>query len=113
MFKFRLAVLHCSKRQFTRLITRGYAVIEGLTGNALYNTPSPTLPALTTAIDDLQAAYNKYHVGGRGSTADYSDLQQKASTAHNLLKAMAEYVNNTAQLIAGDDYGALQNMLAT
>lgn len=89
-------------------------VIPSLTGNANYATPNPTLIALTADEVALSAAIATWGpVGNRGSHADLLALRAAATTAFNDLLAEAAYVQNTAQLAAGNDYVAMAVVIGT
>jgi hypothetical protein len=53
------------------------SVITLMTGNLSYPTPNPTLAAVTTAITNLEKAYEAAHDGGKSKTA-FMRTQEKA-----------------------------------
>src|ERR1700677_1865743 len=95
-------------RQYAGLVNLGNRVVTNLTGNLNYTTP---VPALTVAQSAITAVVNAIAVwgpkGNRGSHADLRDLRNKALTLAQTLKALSQYVQNTAQLAAGSDYSQM------
>ena len=63
-----LAVLDLPKR-INVLITYANGVVEGMTGNASFPTPSPALATVTAAIADLQTAENAALARTKGAAA--------------------------------------------
>jgi hypothetical protein len=65
------------------------AIILALTGNTYFPTPQPTLPVVTTALEELQDAMSKAANGGPADTAE-KDLKRAALVV--LLKQLASYI---------------------
>jgi len=112
MAKFRFAVLDCDAREYAKVINLGNRCVGALTGNGNYPTPAPTLVAVQAALDDCTSAYSTWS-SGEGSKADLADLREKSEILFGLLKALCEYVNNTAILLAGQDFSTLTTVLET
>lgn len=69
-------------------------IIIAMTGNANFTTPDPTLAALTTATDTLEAKYIAAQAA-RTTAKELTDLQDAAErTADGLLTSEASYVQN-------------------
>jgi hypothetical protein len=71
------------------LITDTNTILTALTGNASYPTPSPTLAAVTTALNDFIAALADAADGGMTLTAIKND---KRAALAALLRELANYV---------------------
>src|ERR1035437_5326581 len=100
-----IIAINLSKTNYTGLASLGNSVHGGLSGNASFATPLPTLTALQTAITDVATAVAAWGPkGNRGSHATLVDLRNKALTLSQTLKSLAQYVMNTAQTTAGSDY---------
>ena len=73
-----------------------------------------TTAALTTAVNNVMAAIAVWGPkGNRGSHVDLADLRAKTLTLAQLLKAEAQYVQNTAQTAAGSDYVLMGAVITT
>jgi hypothetical protein len=62
-------------------------------------------------VEDAIAAWGP--MGNRGSHADLLNLQTKARVLADMLKAEAQYVQNTAQIAAGTDYSDMANIITS
>jgi hypothetical protein len=78
-------------------------IIEMMTGNADYPTPSPTLATMTTAVDDLEAKNQASMNGGRVEIALRNASQ---AMTLNLARQLGNYVESTAN-------GALEVLLSS
>src|SRR5215475_5510112 len=93
-----IIAIKLSPRNYAGLANLGNRVGVSMTGNASFSSPSPTLTALQTAVTDVENGIAKWGPrGNRGSHADLVDLQVKARVLADMLKAEAQYVQNTAQ----------------
>lgn len=73
----------------SKLIVKSYHIIDCMTDNAYFLTPSPTLAEVKTATDDFNTAVDKVENGSRLDTANKND-KRKVLVA--LLKKLALYV---------------------
>ena len=71
------------------LVTDTGSILTGMTGNANYPTPSPTLALVTTALDDFTTALADAADGGMTLTAIKND---KRAALVVLLRELASYV---------------------
>jgi len=87
-----LAVLDLPKR-INVLITYANSVVEGMTGNASFPTPSPALATVTAAITDLQVAENAAIIRTKGAAAT---RDSKRAVLVTLLQSLRMYVQSIA-----------------
>ncbi len=59
------AVLNLSKKTVLFIVEKVRTIVTAMTGNATYPTPSPTLPTITTQVDDLETKYQDAIDGGK------------------------------------------------
>lgn len=107
-------ILGVRQSNYAGVVNLANLVIASLTGNASFLTPIPSLLSLqayTTAVSSAIAVWGP--VGNRGSHADLLDLRTKVATLYSALLAEAQYVQNTAQLAAGNDYPAMAAIIGT
>ena len=103
-----------SPRNYAALADLGDRAVTSMTGNASFATPSPALTNLQIAITDVNSAITKWgQKGNRGSHADLVDLRVKARLLADMLKAEAQYVQNTAQGAASTDYDAMAAIIVS
>jgi hypothetical protein len=89
-------------------------VTEKITDNAYFVSPSPTIAALETAAMDVMIADTAWGTPhNRGSHKDLIDLRAKTIVLAQLLKAMSQYVQNVAQIIAGTNYPVMQTIMVS
>jgi hypothetical protein len=69
------------------------AIVTAMTGNANFATPEPTLPSVTTAIDDLANAETATQARTRGAAAAGND---KLATLVQILEQLKAYIQTTA-----------------
>jgi len=72
----------------------GRNVVLAMTGNTNFTTPSPALTAITTATDDLEAAFLAAKTGG---TLQTSLMYEKEAEWDVLMTALGNYVDNIAR----------------
>jgi hypothetical protein len=72
------------------------AVILALTGNLNFPTPQPTLPTITTALEDFQDAISAAELGG---ATEREIREQKREALLLLMRELAQYI----QLASGGD----------
>jgi hypothetical protein len=87
-----LAVLDLP-RNVPALITYAAGIVEGMTGNAYFTTPSPALATVQTAVTDLQTAETAAQTRAKGAVAQRNAKQQALVT---LLEQLRTYVQATA-----------------
>jgi hypothetical protein len=87
-----LAVLDLPKR-IPVLITYANSVVDGMTGNASFPTPSPALATVTAAITDLQVAENAAIIRTKGAAATRN---AKRAVLVTLLQSLRMYVQSIA-----------------
>ena len=87
-----LAVLDLPKR-INVLITYANGVVEGMTGNASFPTPSPALATVTAAITDLQNAETAALARTKGAAAT---RDAKRAVLITLLQSLRMYVQSIA-----------------
>ncbi len=99
---------------YAGLVNLANRIVVSMTGNANFTTPSPTLLSLQSAVTDVETAIAVWgSKGNRGSHASLVDLRQKALTLSQMLKSLAQYVQNTVQTAAGSDYNAMGAIIVT
>ena len=87
-----LAVLDLPKR-INVLVTYAHSVVEGMTGNAAFPTPSPALATVTTAITELQTAETAALARTKGAAAIRNT---KKASLITLLQSLRMYVQSIA-----------------
>ena len=86
--------LSLAKLDVPAKIALGDHIVDSITGNAAFATPSPTLAAAQTATDDLRQAYDD-SLGG--SDLSKAVLAAAEEAFDQLFTAMGHYVDNVAQ----------------
>ena len=103
-----------SSRMYSALVDLGNRIFASMTGNVNFTTPSPTLLAIQTAVTDVMDAIAAWGPkGNRGSHDDLVNLRLKAQVLRDMLKAEAQYVQNTAQAAAGVDYPTMGTIITS
>jgi hypothetical protein len=87
-----LAVLDLP-RNVPALITYAVGIVNGMTGNAYFPTPSPALATVETATSDLQTAETVAQTRAKGAVAQRNAKQQALVS---LLEQLRTYVQSTA-----------------
>jgi hypothetical protein len=77
------------------LITYAQGIVKGMTGNAYFATPSPTLAVLTAAIADLQTTETLALTRAKGAAVLRNE---KRATLVSLLQQERSYVQGIADL---------------
>jgi hypothetical protein len=88
-----LAVLGLARLGIPKKIERSRFMVTSMTANANFTTPSPPLATITTNINALETAYIAAQGGGADDTAN---MRAKETTLDLSLKALAGYVETTA-----------------
>lgn len=86
-----------------QLVAFAQHMVSKMTGNSFFATPSPLLPAVTTATTALQSAYDNAQGGGPAQTAL---MHQKREALEILLTAEGHYVEDRANDPANAATGA-------
>ncbi len=89
----RRAIIDLS-RPIPSRIQRTEEIVDSMTGNQYFDNPSPTLAEVTTAKDELSAAYSKALGGGLELKATQ---RTKDAVLKALLRSLCNYVNGVAQ----------------
>jgi hypothetical protein len=89
---------------YRKLVALGLSMVAGMTGNAYFATPLPTLTSVGTLIIDLQ---NKIAALGtknnKGPATAVGNAKTSAQALAAALTELASYINNTATITAGND----------
>src|SRR2546430_7608479 len=80
-----------SRTPDSELDERAKGIIEKLTGNGDFPTPSPTLATVQTALDDYSKA-----LGMQRGQARTDTTRVRRATLEDLLQKLGTYVNTTA-----------------
>ncbi len=108
-----LIAIKLSASNYNGLVNLANRVGDSMSSNLNFLTPSPTLLSLASAVTAVVNSRTQWgDVHNRGSHIDLLDLRAKSLTLHQLLTAMAEYVQNTAQIASGNDYVLMTNIIA-
>jgi|SRR5882724_11576764 len=97
--------LNISRLPVTEKIAKARQIVTALTGNASFTTPTPALAGVTTAIDDLQAAYVATQAARQEAKTKNTDQANKEDIVDRLLTQLASYV----EAVAGDDEKLIQS----
>jgi hypothetical protein len=79
------------------LIRQGRAVVKAMTGNPSFLTPAPTLAAVATALDELEAAETAALARTKGAAATRNE---KRAAVVLLLKQLGHYIQAVADASA-------------
>ena len=78
-------------------VLKGRQIVTAMTGNANFTTPDPALTAVTTALNDLESAYNTAQAV-RDVAKTKTDLQDIADRlVDTILASEASYVQNKTE----------------
>ena len=77
-----------------QLAAKGDFILERMTGNPAFPTPTPTLDTLATAIADLRAAITAALDGGKTATAIRKARQRELTL---LINQLAGYISSVAE----------------
>src|SRR3989344_8237196 len=92
-FMKKLVSLKLSKQTVPAKIENARHYVTLMTGNANFATPVPSLSVVSTAINNLETAYNSALGGGKVLTAIMHD---KEAILDNLVTQLSHYVEATA-----------------
>ncbi len=77
-------------------IEDGKKIVKAMTGNLNFSSPLPTLPTITTAITNLENAFNDAETIRKQAQSKTVYLNQMEIAYDNLVSQLANYVENTA-----------------
>lgn len=89
----RLVSLKLSQQSVPAKIENARHYVTVMTGNPNFTTPSPTLASITTAVNNLETAYNNALGGGKVLT---SLMHDKETILDNLVTQLSHYVEGIA-----------------
>jgi hypothetical protein len=93
-----VVVLKLAKMPIPQKIAKARFIVTSMTGNASFETPSPTLDIISTNINALEAAYLAASGGGVDDTAA---MHSKEFLLEVSLKSLAAYVEGIANTNLG------------
>lgn len=100
--------------QYQAISNLAGTVVTGMTANANFATPAPPLATITADKAILDAAIVAWGPeGNRGSHSDLLNLRAAARVVYNDLLAEVDYVNSTAAIAAGNDYGLMATIITS
>jgi len=88
--------LNLSSLPIPQKIGKAQQIIAALTGNTSFPTPSPSLAGVTSAANDLNAAYTAAQAARQTAKEKTSDQNQKEDTLDRVLTQLAAYVESVA-----------------
>lgn len=91
--------LNLNSLSISEKIAKALQIITRMTGNATFATPSPALPAITTAANELKTATDDVQAVRQLAKEKTSIQNQKEDVLDQLLTQLAGYVES----VAGDD----------
>jgi len=91
--------LNLSRLSVPEKIARAQQIVTALTGNADFASPQPPLTQVTTAINDLDAAYAATQAARQEAKTRTVEQNQKEDALDSVLSKLANYVES----VAGDD----------
>lgn len=97
--------LNFSRLPVTEKIAKARQIVTALTGNASFPTPTPALAGVTTAINDLEAAFTASQAARQEAKLKTTDQNSKEDIVDRLLTQLASYV----EAVAGDNESLIQS----
>jgi hypothetical protein len=91
--------LNFRQLSITEKIAKARQIVNALTGNAAFATPTPALPAITTAVDDLETASAETQAARQAAKTKTSAQNQKEDALDKVITQLSAYVES----IAGDN----------
>ena len=88
------------------LITYAQGIVKGMTGNTAFPTPSPSLPTVTAAINDLQTAETAALARTKGAVATRNE---KRIALASLLQLLRAYIQSAADAAAENAPSIIQS----
>src|ERR1035437_4461950 len=97
-----IIVIKKHDRDYAGYISLASHVLDAMTDNPNFIAPAPSLAVVRSAVTNVMYAFAKWgSINNRGSHADLVDLRHKTLILAQLLKALSQYAQTTAQLAAG------------
>lgn len=93
-------VLNIASLSVALFIEACRAIVTKMTGNANFPTPTPALLTITTAINNLETAYQSWLSGSKTSHAQLKSLRLAVTTLMNQLKGYVQATSGTNVAIA-------------
>jgi hypothetical protein len=97
--------LNLSRLSLIEKVAKGRQIVTALTGNSDFPTPTPALAGITTAINDVEAAYIAVQAIRQEAKTRTTDQNNKEDILDRLLMQLASYV----EAVAGDDLVLIQS----
>ncbi|HYX28958.1 MAG TPA: fibronectin type III domain-containing protein [Pyrinomonadaceae bacterium] len=97
--------LNIARLSLTDRIARCRQIVTSMTGNANFTTPHPALAAITTALDESQAAANAAQAARQDAKAKTAIQNDKDDVVTGLMNQLAAYVES----IAGGDEAIIRS----
>lgn len=91
--------LNFSRLPISEKVARAQQIVDALTGNTNFPTPSPALPAISVAINDLKSAFGTAQAARQTAKEKTSAQAAKEDILDRFMSQVAAYVES----IAGDD----------
>ena len=88
--------LNLSRLPIPQKIAKARQIIEALTGNTNFPTPTPALATVTGAINALDAAFNAAQTARQTAKEKTSDQNQKEDALNLVMTQLAAYVESAA-----------------
>jgi fibronectin type III domain protein len=92
--------LNISRLSTTQKIARCRQIAAAMGGNTNFPTPNPGLPAIVTAVDDVETAFLDAQAARQEAKAKTSILSDKDDVLNGLMSQLSAYVESVA---AGDE----------
>jgi hypothetical protein len=91
--------LNFSKLPIPQKVAKARQIVTAMTGNPTYTSPQPALAAVTTTINDLDAAFNDAQAARQAAKEATSRQSAKEDALVSIISQLAAYVES----VAGDD----------
>jgi hypothetical protein len=88
--------LNFSRLPITQKVAKAQQIVAALTGNSNFPTPSPALTAITTSINDLDAAFAGAQIARQAAKEKTSTQNEKEDALDQLIAKLAAYVESIA-----------------
>jgi hypothetical protein len=91
--------LNFSKLTIPEKLAKAQRIVDSMTGNASFPTPSPPLATVTTSITNLDTAYSTAQAARQTAKEKTSDQNEKEDGLDKIIVQLGAYVES----VAGDD----------
>ena len=88
--------LDLKSKNVPQKIEDGKKIVKSVTGNVNFATPLPTLASVTTAVTNLETAFNDAENARKQAQSKTVFMHQMEAVYDNLLTQLGNYVENTA-----------------